>query len=138
MPFIRTGKNLNEVPEEAAVPEGEYDLRVVNVESTRTKANDRDMVALAIRVEDSAFPAAKLVRHYAVLPNENDFEEDDGRMAALFLRGLKRLLAVFEVEFGEEGFETEDLDGATGRCFLNVREYNGEDQNELRLPRLRE
>lgn len=138
MGFINTGKPLDDIPEEEAVPEGEYELEIINVGEPKIKEDTRNtVITCSIRVCDPDFPNARLVSHSMVLPSEQTWEQNQDT-ARMMMRNNKRFLRCFGVEWTADGFETEDLQGATGKCHLVQEEYQGEPVNKLRLPRLRE
>lgn len=128
MPFISIP--LNDVKEPKAAPEGEYDLRIIDAEDTESKkGNPMTVVKIAIEGQDS-YP----VRHYITYPTGEDADQD--RMKALEIR---RFLDCFGIAFDENGFNTEDLVGATGRSLVIQEEADdGNVYNRLRLPRLKE
>ncbi len=137
--FINIGGNLDDVQEEKAVPNGEYELEVVSVQDPKkAKESDRMVMPVFHRILDPDYPDAKLVAHYVTFPQESDFDENDGRTAQLLLRGVKRYLACFGVEWEGKGFDRGDLEGAVGKCFLKQEEYNDEVSNKLQLPRMKE
>lgn len=131
MPFIQAP--LAEVKEDVQVPEGEYDLRVVDVKVRESEKDDINTVyALTIAVESDEFPNAQPVRHWLTIPKPSH------EYADLMWRSLKRFLHCFGIPFEANGFDDGDLEGATGRCFVGVAEPDeqGNTYNELRLPRL--
>lgn len=146
MPFVAIS-GLDDVQEEKPVPEGAYDLRIVNVATTDKEGNPmlskgedgkpkRSMIRCDIRIEDENYPDARLINHFLVFPVESD--EDQTRK--LMLRGIKRFLSAFGVEWTSQGFDPEELEGQTASNILvklvaNPREA-GSFQNELQLPRL--
>lgn len=139
MSFIKVGANLDDVPEESAVPgNAEYDLTIISSDGPKkSKKSDRQIINLGLRVDDANYPNAKLVNHTIVFPTEEDYEEEPDK-ARMMLRSMKRFLHCFGIEWTDEGFNGEDLEGATGRCVLVQDEYEGEINNKLRLPRMRE
>jgi hypothetical protein len=131
MGFINA--NLNDVQEPQYVPEGEYDLRVVKKEDKESKKG-KPMTVLHIRIEDAPVRNAQLVQHYLNHPYEG-LPADQIEMRLL---ELKRVCALFGVEWGANGFDTDDFQGRTGRCLLVQEE--GDDKvvrNRLKLPRLK-
>jgi hypothetical protein len=131
MPFISVP--LDDVKEPKAVPEGEYDLRIIDAEDTESKkGNPMTVVRIAIEGED-AMP----IRHYITYPDDNLPREQ----VQMRLLDLKRFLTCFGIPFDPSGFNSEDLAGATGRCMVIQEEANDESgniYNRLRLPRLKE
>lgn len=138
MPFISLGKNLDDVGEDKPVPEAEYDLIVKNVQEMRKSEAGRQMIPVGIQVEHPDYPEAALVWHNIVFPNDDDYADDDQRKATLMLRNIKRFLYIFGVDWTEDGFDSEDLEGAKGRASLGLDEYQGDVRNIIKLPRLKD
>lgn len=136
MGFINT--RMGDAPEVKVASEGMYDLHVIRAELQRTKKDDRDMISVGIAIEGPE--DYEILNQWFVLPNEDDWEEENGRKAKMFLRNLKRFLHVFGIEWSTEGFELESLEGAAGKCLVTTRtnEDTGQVFNDLRLPRLPE
>lgn len=130
MPFISA--NLDDVSEDKPVPEGEYELTIQSWKEERSKAGNK-MLTVIIKINDADAPGASNIFHRLVLPNE----ETDREKARMMLLNLKRFLHVFGIPNDRGGFDPEDFNGATGRCLVGQREYEGQVSNELRLPRLR-
>lgn len=135
MGFINA--SLDQDYEDRPVPEGEYNLRITKVDEEESKAGNA-MLVLQIKVEDRGFPNAAPIRHWVVLPDGSDPQKDRLRS-----RDLKRLLYVFGVNVGPKGFDSDDLQGATGSCMVTQEEgtddkgkSTGDIYNRLRLPRL--
>ena len=138
MSYIPTTKGQNEVPEESAVPgDKEYDVAIIAVGEAYVKEETgRTVLPLTIQIEDPDYPDAKLVGHWLTFPTEDD-KENEPRKFAMLARGINRFNALFGVTPAEDGINTEDYEGAKGRCVLTTEEYNGELNNKLRLPRIR-
>lgn len=132
MAFIKA--DLKDVKEASAVPEGEYSLRILKVEEGESKKGN-PMLTLLIKIEDAQVKNPAPMRHWIVLP-DRDTPEDQVQMRML---ELKRLLATFGIRYDGEGFDTDDLVGATGKGFVAQEEGDdGSVYNRLRLPRLKE
>jgi hypothetical protein len=132
MAFIKA--ELKDVKEAEAVAEGEYDLRIMKVDEGESKKGN-PMLTLSIKIENAPIKNPAMVRHWIVLP-DTDTPEDQVQMRML---ELKRLLAAFGVRYDGEGFDTEDLVGATGKAFLTQEEGDqGGVFNRLRLPRIKD
>ena len=123
-----------DVPEEQIPPEGTYDLRIVMKEFGRNKDDTRDQHTVIIQIEDEADYVP--IYHYLTWPSEEDWDNEPEK-ARNAIRRIKRFCAVFGIEFDDKGIEDDDLDGATGRCLVKLREYEGEDRPSLQLPRLK-
>ena len=133
MAFIEI--DLGGVKEAEAVPEGTYDLRVAAFDLMKSKKGN-DMYKAVIIIEDERYPNAKPMSEYLTLPGK----DHDEAARAFLLRSLKRFLAVFGVPFEANGFNDEDVVGATGHCLVvqDEPDENGEIWNSLRAPRLKE
>ena len=134
MPFISVA--LQDAKEPEAVPEGEYDLRIMKHEDGESKKSGNPMTTIFIKIEDAAHPNAALVRHWLVPPT-NETPADQRQMRLL---DIKRFLTAFNIPMEGEGFNSDDLDGATARCMLtqDEDEESGNVYNRLKLPRLKE
>ena len=126
MSFVNV--SLSDAKEPKAVPEGEYDLRIISAEDKESKkGNPMTEVKIAIEGED-AYP----IRHFITYP-------DGGEHDGMKLLEIKRFLECFGIAYDDDGFDTEDLPGATGRSLVVQEEGdNGVIYNRLRLPRLKE
>jgi hypothetical protein len=132
MPFISVP--LDDAKEAEPVPEGEYDLRIVKAEDGPSKKGNA-MTTVYIKVEDSAYPNAALVRHWITYP-DRDTPADQRQMRLL---DIKRFLTCFGVAQESNGFNSDDLLGSVGRSFLYQEEADdGNVYNRLRLPRLKD
>ena len=133
--FIKLPRNLDDVPEEAAVPgDREYDLEVVSVSEPYEKEDSGNtVIPLALRVIDPDYPNAKLVNHWLVIPGESSAPETQEMM----LRGLKRFAHCFNLNWDDE-IDPETMLHATGKCVLKEDTWEGDKLNKLQLPRIRE
>lgn len=146
MPFIEV--NLNDAKEKEVVPEGAYDLRIIEAPIEQSKNSGKDMIVCLIGIESTEYPNAMPVREYYSLPHE-----DDTQAAFDFkLLQLRRLCDAFNVPFEDGGFNSDDLAGATA-SEIQVRQESfqpkkaGTDEpdpdaqpfisNKVVLPRLR-
>lgn len=119
------------VKEPEAAPEGEYDLRIIKANRKESKSGNM-MTEVVISVEDEKGVAP--IYHYLI-----DVTKDTPAQQADMRRlELKRFMQVFGIKHADDGYDDEDLPGATGRCMLTQEE--GDDgivRNRLRLPRLK-
>lgn len=118
--------NLNDAVEYSSVPEGEYELRILNVDR-KVSANTGGEYVMA-RLEVINEPYSKDINHVMMLPTPaDDVKKKNNRMLALV-----RFLEAF-------GFDPnnppppEEMIGATGYAFL-VEEEDSEygKQNRIR------
>lgn len=132
MPFISIP--LKDAREQEAVPEGTYDLQIVKAEDKDSKKGN-PMTAISIKIRSADYPNAMLVNHFLLHPHKG-MEPDQ---VARSLRDTKRFLTVFGIPFEGDGFNTDDLQGATAECLLE--QETGDDdvvRNRLRLPPLKD
>jgi len=115
--------------EDKAVPEGEYDL-VIEDANEKTSEAGSEMIECRIAIQDGDFPNAAAIWEYLVFPKDGVEE----RTKRLQMRNIVRFLSVFGIPFEADGFNTEDLIGATGRCQLEQQEYQNNVSNKLVLP----
>lgn len=129
MPFIKVA--LKDAQESEVVPEGEYDLRIAKAEDKDSKkGNPMTQVMIVI----DGHPNAQPVNHFLLYPTKND----DENITNLRLRDTRRFLELFGIEWTPDGFDTDDLVGATARGFLGQEEGDdGNMYNRLRPPRLK-
>jgi len=133
MPYISVA--LDDAKEGEPVPEGEYELRIVKAEDGESKKGN-PMTTVMIRIENAGIPNAAPVRHWITYPTA----QTPADQVNMRLLDIKRFLVCFGIPFDGHGFDSADLEGATGRCMLTQEqnEENGEIYNRLRLPRLKE
>jgi hypothetical protein len=133
MGFINVA--LDDAKEAEVVPEGEYDLRIIKAEDGESKKGN-PMTSILIKIEDAPIPNAAPVRHWLTYP-DNKTPADQRNMRLL---DIKRFLTLFGVPITADGFDSEDLVGATARAYLTQEEgdNNGEVYNRIKLPRLKE
>lgn len=137
MPFIETGRNLDDIAEEAPVPEGDYDLRIFGVK-TGEAPSGRTTVRVSIAIEDPNFDNAMPMLHVLTIPKADDWEEDP-ELAARMMRSNKRFLAMFKIGYTADGWDTDDFEGSTTRAHLSqsTEDEQGNVYNRIRVPRLK-
>lgn len=137
MPFISSGRNLNDIPEEAPVTEGDYDLAIFAVNEGVAKSG-RATVKASIRIEDPNFPNAQPMLHVLTIPSEDDWENDED-LAKRMTRSNLRFLALFGIAHTDEGWDTDDFEGANCRAHLSLtdEDESGNIYNRIRLPRMK-
>ena len=123
MAFMDLGTDLNNLPEQDSLPEGDYDLIIEG-----SKFNpEKNMTLVRLAVE--GHPDAKVVFHNLSMPKQ----EDEPEKAVNKLKFLKLFLVKFKVPFTTEGFDDEDFAGKTARCHLVQEEYQGQVNNKIKL-----
>lgn len=121
--------------EQTVAPEGTYSLVVRKFEEKTTKKGDPMFVAT---IGFDGQPEFATFREYITLPGKETSEDQ----AAMRIRNLARFLTVFGVEFDDDGFDTDAVQGAVGECPVAVEVIEGQngdfETNRLRLPRVAE
>jgi hypothetical protein len=120
--------------EDKPVPEGEYTVRVDNIEEKTAKDGESPQVMCMLKVEDSDYPDSATIFHYLTFPGPND--DDEKRRTKM--RMNTRFLKAFRVPFEKKGFNAEDITGCTATVFLKQEEYEGAIKNSLSLPAIAE
>lgn len=117
--------DLDNVPELVVVPEGEYELRIVEAGDHISKTTSQNMVRLVLVVESE--PNAENIYHYISLPQV----DDDERKRNSKLRRIKDFLAAFGLP---QQSEYGDWVGATGWALVGseVNERTGEPTNSIK------
>jgi len=131
MPFIDVA--LDDAAELEVVEEGEYELQIAKAEDGESKAGNL-MTTVYIKILDAPIANASLVRHWITYPDESTPPEQ----RAMRLIDIKRFLVLFNIIHDGNGFNSEDLVGATARCLVIQEEADdGNVYNRLRLPKLK-
>lgn len=105
MSFIEVALDES-VKERSAVPEARYPLVVLDFSD---KESGKGSAMLTIVHEIEGEPDAAPVKHWITLPTKGD-DADTIRMKQL---GMKRYLTMAGIPFEENGFDTDDLIGAS-------------------------
>lgn len=138
MPFIEQA--LADAKEDIPVPEGEYDLEIIQATPKQSKKyaesgkSGDNMVSVAIAIRSEEYPNAATVFHNIMLVTDPAYEYNH-----LWLRDQKRFLTLFNIPHEGNGFDVDDFVGATARSLLKVDQNDrGDDINVLALPRVKE
>lgn len=133
MPFVSVKLDAKE---SKIAPEGRYPLRVIKVDEKKTGQKSKNPGELYYGVmiaNESPEGNYSPVFWNCMLPGPNQ-EENVQRMRKL---DIQRFLRQFNIPGDADGFDTDDLPGATADCLLTVSEgENGDPRNELKLDRL--
>lgn len=136
MPFIEQA--IADAVEDVTVPEGAYDLSIIQAELKTSKAGaargeEDNMIQVMIKIESEEYPNASTVFHHIMLVKDPDYEYNH-----LWLRDQKRFLVAFGIPHEGTGFDLDDFAGATAKQLLLKVDQNdkGEDQNVLSLPKV--
>lgn len=139
MPFINA--NMDEVQEQKAAPNGNYELQITGAQNTVTGEKSKNPGAPMIKVTlgfTDPEVNAPVITHYITLP----FEGDDNAAFKLLL--LKRFMSAFGLAWSSEGIDTEalafDMVGRTAILEVGQTEPNdsGDIFNNIKVPRLRD
>jgi hypothetical protein len=128
---ISLNTNLAEIKESRPVPAGKYGLTIASVEEGKSKSG---LPQLKVSIGIDGHDDAPNVSHYISLPSAGD---EKSAAKALF---LARFLALFNIGYDADGFDTDDLPGATatGELTLSEPDDNGNVYNRLNPPRLKD
>lgn len=128
MPFI--AMPLDQAKEDELCPEAEYELRISDVQDKDSKRGDpmlQIMIDITNPPDGISNPAP--IFHYISMPTEHD----EPKSFQYKLRMIRRLLAVFNIPFEANGFNTEDLMGAEGECLVAQEERTKEGDSGNRI-----
>ena len=132
MPIVEI-KGLGDSYEDKPAPEGSYDLRIMDIKDGRNKKDTCDQTMVMIKVESDEYPDAATIFHYLTFVGPDDDESSSRNK----MRGITRFLKAFNIPFEKNGFNTEDLVGATASdIFVKQEEYEGSVNNRVSLPRV--
>ena len=128
---------LADIKEDEHVPEGEYDVRIQKATDKESKGGN-NMTECLVVIESTEHPNALPMFIYFNYPAEDHTHFD------FMWRQNIRMLSAFKVPFEKDGFNSDDLEGATATVFLKVVpamdsdgvDIDGEFRNEPVFPRL--
>jgi hypothetical protein len=127
---------LADAKEGTIVPEGEYDLVILKYsEEVSKKAKEAgrkepNMCHLVIGVDSDDHTNVPPIHHYLIYPTGGEWDH-------LQVLSTKRVLTVFNIPFEGNGFNTDDLEGARGKCAVGVETRDdGSEVNVINAPRL--
>jgi hypothetical protein len=136
---------MADIPEEAPVPDGVYNLRIFSAREGKAPSG-RNTVRCSISIEDPHYPNAQPFTHTLTIPNQDDWTSEDPKVkqaAFRMARNNRRFFHLFNVEYSDEGFDTDDLVEATSNNVpLTQREdsregHEGTFYNNIKLPRIK-
>ena len=143
MPFIDLGDEFADTKEAPLAPEGEYDLRISS--HSHNTENGKNTLAINIVFDGEDYAP---MRHYIALPQpERDAKNDEekgrkkGDTSKMKMLMLKRFCYLFDIEYTDTGFNTDDFNGSTTRGRVGQDTMTRQDGstapiNKLQLPRL--
>jgi len=99
--------NLSDIPDMAPVEEGEYDLRIIKAQETKSNRTGRYGTLFVIKIvgED----AASNIMHTCWHGNFKDFQEDDKEKSDGMWRRLKEFIAGIGLDPNDENLEYDDF-----------------------------
>ena len=119
---------IEDMSEPAAVPAGEYLIRVSSAEIVQSKAGN-PMVKMLCEMPDE--PDASDIFHFIMLPTKSMDPQQKTRRKL----ELKRALHAFNVPYGASGFAPSALIGQECAMYVSVeQDNNGIDRNRLNAP----
>lgn len=131
MPLIKVDEG--DQYEDKPVSEGQYDLRVMKAENTKSKKGKKMLhVLFKIEGEEEASPVGVWILH----PNED--ETDSYRFRMRDMTRLAALLGMNEFDY-EDNDQIADMVGKTCTATVNleVDDETGDERNTVRLPKIR-
>lgn len=138
MPLIEA--DFSQDYEDKPAPEGKYDLRIRSAKEQLSKGK-ADQVLCLIDIEGADGTAP--IFHYLTFPlskkqaQERNVEPDDEKKFRDKMRFITRFLDLFEVPYEANGFNTEDLVGASAKDVDITQEEGfegGGPTNSIKLP----
>lgn len=125
-------EGLGDDYEDKAVPEGEYTVRIDNVEEKTAKDGKSPQLMVMLKIEGEGGKGAATIFHYLTFPSPDD--DDDKRRTKMRMNG--RFLRKFGVAFEKKGFNSEDMIGCSATVLLKQEEYEGAIKNSINLPQV--
>jgi|SRR5712664_132990 len=136
MPFISAP--VADAREDELVPEAQYDLTIESAdEQDSKKGKPQIMCMITVDNPPSTVSSPAPIFHYISLPHP----DDEPKASRFKLRMIRRFLEVFNIPFEDNGFDSDDLQGAKGSCLVAQQEImrdekpTGEYSHTLRLPK---
>lgn len=105
--------NLTDIPDEAPVEPGEYEMKVLSATHKISSTSGKPMVEVVLGVSEE--PNARSVYTYLSLPAE----KDDTKAINGKLRRLRSFYDCFAVDYEGGSVELDNLIGETGFCILS-------------------
>ena len=143
MPFIDMGTDFKDAKEAKVASNGPYDLKCRDTDHVTEGEKNHIRVIIDILSDDPDDDYAPIF-HVVALPSQRDSVRDaekgnkDGTTRRMKQLMTKRFLYLFSIPHTDEGFDPQDILGATARGTLEQDEYQGMLKNVIRLPRLPE
>lgn len=129
MSFVDLGTEFGDTEETEVVAEGRYNLTVRDM--LYVNEGEKNHIRVILNHDDAPIPNASNIFHYIALPKPDD--DDEKRKMKMLM--TKRFLFWFAIPFEGNGFDMNDIEGASGSNIPVVQEtYEGRQQNKLNLP----
>lgn len=106
---------LNDVPELDAMPEGEYQLRILGAEVKTSQKTGGNYLGIRLEVVDET---AKDINHVIMLPTSNQTEKE----TIVAKNRLKYFYDAFGIDYSGGSVNLESVVGLTGFALLTVEE----------------
>lgn len=117
--------DLDNVPDQAPVEAGEYELKILSCEVQESKKDPSKENIVAV-MEILGQPNASNIFRYLALPHASD----DEKTSLAKRRFAKEFFQAFGATPDEVG--TDSIKGKTAWALLSVREYEGREMNEIK------
>lgn len=121
-------ENIDDIQEDQPVPEGEYNLVVIDAKEKQDDAGN--VKGLLIICEIEGYDHAANVLHNISLPLPGD---EDTKVSNK-LKFIKRFVQLFKIPTHGGKLNLQDFAGKRAKAFLTQEEYNGNISNRIKLP----
>lgn len=118
MGFIEAA--IQDAKEKEAVEEGVYEVVISAADMHKSEASGKDSVRCILEIPSN--PDASGIFHYIALPHADDDSEKRNNKLVM----MKKFLELMGVPFEGNGFDTDDLMGATANVYLGVELDNND------------
>lgn len=139
MPFIEMGEEFANAKETPLAPEGEYDLVIKALEEDKDPGK-KDNLVIQLQFETEDYQP---FRHWVALPipqkdKRNDEEKGHkaGTTAKTKMLMAKRFCYLFNIEYTDLGFNTDDFLGARTRAGITQGSFTARDGSEVAVNRI--
>lgn len=121
-------ENIDDIQEDQPVPEGEYNLVVIDAKEKQDDAGN--VKGLLVICEIEGYDHAANVLHNISLPLPGD---EDTKVSNK-LKFIKRFVQLFKIPMQGGKLNLQDFLGKRAKAFLTQEEYNGTISNRIKLP----
>ena len=130
---MKVGVSLNDVEVPKAVPQGQYNVKVVSCEVKDAKEYLNDptqFVVFGLEITDDGDFKGKRLRDQATFKIDSA-KDPDGSKTETALGFLKEKLEALKVKWDPDGFDTEDCINKKAIASVIVGEYQGRETNQV-------